>query len=141
MDLRPPGDRILVLPDEAPPVSDVIHMPDIAKKNVEMSGTVVALGNGSLKYAEMKRKIVRDAREIIAQTAETFRCENSAFMTMLNDELGRWGAIRPVEYDVQVGDRVLFTWDVGVKMTFDGQEYIVLKEDDIVGVFTEEDAA
>ncbi len=143
MILKTLGDRILIRPDEAPPVSDIIHMPDIAKQNVEMSGEVIALGNGSLKYAEQKRKLMKDVREILDQTAETFRCEDSAFLMMLKDELGRYGAFRPTEYDVQVGDRVLFTWDVGQKLTFEGEDYIVLKEEDIVGVFEadEESAA
>jgi len=39
-----------------------------------------------------------------------------------------------VPLDVQAGDRVLFTKWAGTEVTIDGQELLVMKESDIVGV-------
>lgn len=42
------------------------------------------------------------------------------------------GDVRPL--DVKSGDRVLFTKWSGTEITIDGEEYLVMKESDIVGV-------
>ncbi|MGE4314006.1 MAG: co-chaperone GroES [Pseudobdellovibrionaceae bacterium] len=42
------------------------------------------------------------------------------------------GDVRPL--DVKQGDRVLFTKWSGTEITIDGEEYLVMKESDIVGV-------
>jgi chaperonin GroES len=42
------------------------------------------------------------------------------------------GKIRPV--DVKVGDRVLFGKYSGTEVKLDGEEHLILREDDIVGV-------
>lgn len=42
------------------------------------------------------------------------------------------GQIRPL--DVKVEDRVLFSKYAGTEVTFDGQEYLMLREDDILAV-------
>jgi chaperonin GroES len=39
-----------------------------------------------------------------------------------------------VALDVKKGDRVLFTKWAGTEITIDGQEYLVMKESDIVGI-------
>jgi chaperonin GroES len=36
--------------------------------------------------------------------------------------------------DVKAGDRVLFTKWAGTELKIDGQEYMIMKEDDILGV-------
>jgi chaperonin GroES len=46
----------------------------------------------------------------------------------VNDE----GKLRPV--DVKVGDRVLFGKYSGTEVKLDGEEALILREDDIVGV-------
>jgi chaperonin GroES len=43
------------------------------------------------------------------------------------------GKIRPL--DVKVGDRILFGKWAGTEVKFDGKDYIVMKESDIMGVF------
>jgi len=39
-----------------------------------------------------------------------------------------------VPLDVKAGDRVLFSKWAGTEVTIDGQEYLVMKESDLVGV-------
>jgi len=37
---------------------------------------------------------------------------------------------------VKVGDRVLFAKYAGTEIKFDGQDYLIMREDDILGVVT-----
>ncbi|CAL1240315.1 co-chaperone GroES [Candidatus Methylocalor cossyra] len=43
------------------------------------------------------------------------------------------GEVRPVA--VKVGDRILFGKYAGTEVKIDGTEYLMLREDDIIGVF------
>jgi chaperonin GroES len=43
------------------------------------------------------------------------------------------GKIRPL--DVKIGDRILFGKWAGTEVKFDGKDYVVMKESDIMGVF------
>ena len=45
------------------------------------------------------------------------------------------GKVRPL--DVKVGDRVLFGKYSGTEVKIDGQERLILREDDILGVITQ----
>jgi chaperonin GroES len=38
------------------------------------------------------------------------------------------------EFSVKVGDRVLFTAYGGTDVKYDGDEYLIMREDDILGV-------
>ncbi|NJL24429.1 MAG: co-chaperone GroES, partial [Calothrix sp. SM1_5_4] len=44
------------------------------------------------------------------------------------------GHLRPL--DVGVGDTVLFPQYGGTKVTFEGEEYLILREDDLLGIVT-----
>jgi chaperonin GroES len=46
-----------------------------------------------------------------------------------------------IALDVQVGDRVLFGKWSGTEVKIDGQEYVIMKESDIMGVIEEAAAA
>ena len=46
-----------------------------------------------------------------------------------------------IELDVQVGDRVLFGKWSGTEVTIDGEELLIMKESDIMGVIDQEAAA
>lgn len=141
MNIRPVGSRILVRPDLPPPVSDLIVAPDNATPEPEMSGTVVALGNGHEAAMNLKRDIMVDVRKIIQRVMDTIpNCNGPAF-AMLLEEIGQYGASMPYEYDVKIGERVVFPWNVGTKMALENVEYIVLREDDPIAVFTEDEAS
>ncbi|MND02115.1 10 kDa chaperonin 1 [compost metagenome] len=47
----------------------------------------------------------------------------------IRDEAGK-----VVPLDVKAGDRVLFSKWAGTEVTIEGQEYLVMKESDLVGV-------
>jgi chaperonin GroES len=49
---------------------------------------------------------------------------------------GRDEAGKLIPIDVQVGDRVLFGKWSGTEVTIDGQELLIMKESDIMGVLT-----
>ncbi len=45
------------------------------------------------------------------------------------------GSVRPL--DVKVGDRVIFSKYAGTEIKIDGEEYLIMREDDILGVVEE----
>ena len=55
--------------------------------------------------------------------------------------VGRDEAGKLISIDVQVGDRVLFGKWSGTEVTIDGQELLIMKERDIMGVLTDLPAA
>jgi len=50
---------------------------------------------------------------------------------------GRDEAGKLIPIDVQVGDRVLFTKWSGTEVKIDGDEYLIMKESDVMGVLVE----
>jgi chaperonin GroES len=51
---------------------------------------------------------------------------------------GRDEAGKLIPIDLKIGDRVLFGKWSGTEVTLDGQELLIMKESDIMGVLTEE---
>jgi len=49
-----------------------------------------------------------------------------------NGKLGEDGKVHPL--DVKAGDRVLFSKYAGTEVKLDGEEHLILREDDILGV-------
>ena len=54
---------------------------------------------------------------------------------------GRDEAGKLIPIDIQVGDRVLFGKWSGTEVKLDGQELLIMKESDIMGVLTDAPAA
>ena len=54
---------------------------------------------------------------------------------------GRDESGKLIPIDLEVGDRVLFGKWSGTEVTIDGQELLIMKESDIMGVLTETSAA
>lgn len=81
------------------------------------------------------RRVESDAKTaggiIIPDTAKEKPAEGEvlAIGTGLRDETGKL-----VPLDVKVGDRVLFSKWSGTEITIDGEELLVVKESDIMGV-------
>jgi hypothetical protein len=93
-----------------------------------MSGTVVAVGNGpacdaKIRAAAIKRclTMVEDVDEVAALRAYLAQAE-------------RFDSLN-------VGDRVAYPVECGSVLTEDGISYIVLNEDDVVVLVTEQEAA
>jgi chaperonin GroES len=53
---------------------------------------------------------------------------------------GRDEAGKLIPIDVQAGDRILFGKWSGTEVKIDGDEYLIMKEDDIMGVLVESEA-
>lgn len=68
--------------------------------------------------------IIPDTAKEKPMEGEVLACGNG-----LRDESGN-----VVPLDVKTGDRVLFTKWAGTEVTIDGEELLVMKESDIVGV-------
>jgi chaperonin GroES len=68
--------------------------------------------------------IIPDTAQEKPMEGEILACGNG-----LRDETGNVVAL-----DVKAGDRVLFTKWAGTEVTIDGEELLVMKESDIVGV-------
>jgi len=81
------------------------------------------------------RRVESDAKTaggiIIPDTAKEKPAEGEvlAVGTGLRDETGKLAPL-----DVKVGDRVLFSKWSGTEITIDGEELLVVKESDIMGV-------
>jgi co-chaperonin GroES (HSP10) len=126
--LKPLGHRILVQPDAPAEATDSGLVLPQDRDHVPMSGTVVAVGNGpardaKIRAAAIKRCIsmVEDVDEVAALRAYLAQAER---LDSLN-----------------VGDRVAYPVECGSVLTEDGISYIVLNEDDVVVLVTEQEAA
>ncbi len=51
-----------------------------------------------------------------------------------NGKLGDDGKVRPL--DVKAGDRVLFSKYAGTEVNLDGEEHLIIREDDVLGVLS-----
>jgi co-chaperonin GroES (HSP10) len=126
--LKPLGNRILVQPDAPAESTDSGLVLPQDRDHIPMSGTVVAVGNGpardaKIRAAAIKRCIsmVEDVDEVAALRAYLAQAER---LDSLN-----------------VGDRVAYPVECGSVLTEDGISYIVLNEDDVVVLVTEQEAA
>ena len=136
MSLRPLGHRILVKPDAPPEASQSGLILPQDRDHVPVSGTVVELGPGGnqMRYRTRQRAI-SDCLEVIESA-----CQSYGHWTVLQlvreNVAGLLGTSEP-EREIHVGDRVVFGFAAGITMTDDGEEYIMLNEDD-VGVLVDE---
>lgn len=83
----------------------------------------------------MLRRVEQEAKSkggiIIPDTAQEKPMEGEvvAVGSGIRDEAGK-----VIPLDVKAGDRVLFSKWSGTEITMDGEEYLVMKESDIMGV-------
>jgi chaperonin GroES len=68
---------------------------------------------------------------IIPDTAKEKPIEGKV-VAVGNGKLGEDGKVHPL--DVKAGDRVLFSKYAGTEIKLDGEEHLILREDDILGV-------
>ena len=68
---------------------------------------------------------------IIPDTAKEKPIEGKV-IAVGNGKLGEDGKVHPL--DVKAGDRVLFSKYAGTEIKLDGEEHLILREDDILGV-------
>jgi co-chaperonin GroES (HSP10) len=139
MALKPLGHRILIQPDEPAPVTDAgIVLPD-DRDHVPVSGIVVAVGDGPERDARIRSASILRCMAIVEEIAET---DDSKALTAAVDEMRRYrNHCERLADSIRVGDRVAYPVECGLKMSEDGNEYILLNEDDAVVIATEESEA
>lgn len=134
MALKPLGFRVLIKPDEPPTESQGgLVLPD-DHDHVAMSGTIVAVGKGSKLLWEARQNALKQAWAEVAQTP------SGATDEALKAVYKLIGRVEPMP-TLAVGDRVAFSAESGAIFTEDGQQYIVMNEDDVVVLVEEESAA
>ncbi len=82
-----------------------------------------------VKRMEEERKT---ASGIILTDAATEKPDQGEIIAVGNGKVGDDGKVRVM--DVKVGDRVLFGKYAGQTFKMDGQEYMTMREDDIIGI-------
>ena len=134
------GSRILVRPDDPDThtTSGLLLLPE-DRDHVPVSGEVVALGPDGPEAGYRARQVaIKDALKTIQSVEEEYR--HTAELQIARENVARLlgsGA----EHDVAIGDRVVFPAESGLTMTVDGEEYIVLKQDDVCVIVPEEAVA
>ena len=68
---------------------------------------------------------------IIPDTAKEKPLEGTV-LAVGNGKVLEDGGVRPL--DVKVGDRILFTKFAGTEVRFDGEEHLIVREEDILGI-------
>ena len=111
MNLRPLQDRIIVKRvEEETKTAGGLFIPETAKEKPQR-GQVIAVGDGKVNVRSLARYI-----------------ENTAG----NGKKTEDGKVLPL--DVKVGDIVLFGKYAGTEVKVDGNDYLMMREDDILAV-------
>jgi len=82
-----------------------------------------------VKRMEEERKT---ASGIVIPDAAAEKPDQGEIVAVGNGKIGDDGKVRPM--NVKVGDRILFGKYSGQAFKMDGQEYLTMREDDIIGV-------
>lgn len=140
MPLRPIGHRVLVLPDAQPETSaSGIVLPQ-DRDHVPVSGSIAAMGPGGdrLRF-DARQRAIADCLEFIDSAIRSFGTI-APLLVVRAEVAGLQGSAHP-ERALHVWDRVVYPAEAGLRVTEDGQDYILLNEDDVVAIATEEEAA
>lgn len=89
-------------------------------------------GGVSLKFKPLKERVFVSYTEELDRTAGGIYIPDAA---KEKPQKGRVEAIGDEVKGVKAGDTILFEKYSGSKITIDGSEYLILKEEDILGVF------
>lgn len=143
MALQPIGHRVLVQPDEAPEATDSGIVLPQDRDHVPVSGVIVAVGSGPARDQKIRTATIARCIGIVEDLSELHDTnETISAMDDVLAEMRRYlGQLEKYTGSLTVGDRVVYPVDAGLKLTEDGREYILLNEDDVVVIATEEEAA
>jgi co-chaperonin GroES (HSP10) len=137
--LKPLGNRILVQPDAPAESTDSGLVLPQDRDHIPMSGTVVAVGNGPARDAKIRAAAIKRCMAVAEKvTADYSHFHAVALLEALRAYLAQ---AETFEHVINVGDRVAYPIECGSVLTEDGISYIVLNEDDVVVLVTEQEAA
>ena len=130
--LKPLGNKIIVQPT-APDTESAggIIFPQTYGTAPPMTGTVVAVGDGPASARRVRASVLSACGRLITEAVDLIEDDARAGLAQRIHDLaaGDYG-------EVTVGDFVCFSHAAGRAMTVDGQDYIVLAEDDVEAVWT-----
>ena len=137
MSLRPIGHRILVKPDVQPDESAAGLILPQDRDHIPTSGTVVEVGPGGnqMRYRSRQRAI-KDCLEVLESTERMF--SSTASLIIARENIAALLGTSEPEREIAVGDRVAYAAESGLRVTQDGEDYIVLNEDDVAVIVAEE---
>jgi co-chaperonin GroES (HSP10) len=135
------GHRVLIQPDEQPTAQGGVELPQ-DREWVATSGTVLQVGPGGSKLCyDARQRALKAAIEAIQRphqsTNEWFHGGIKRAVERVTALLGTYDP----PTDVHVGDRVAFDGDHGVKLTMNGQPFLILNHDDVIVIVTEAEEA
>lgn len=132
--LRPLQSRLIVKPE--PYVYDgLIALPDNAQKPPAMVGTVVAIANGPASARNVRSAAYARCIAIVEELVPTAAIRNSLLDALAHAQ------VEATHSELVVGDTVCFSYTAGHQTTVDGENYIVLFEDECLAVWHDEEAA
>jgi co-chaperonin GroES (HSP10) len=140
MDLKPLNSRLIVKPEAAATESATgIIFPETYGKPPAMSGTVIAVGRGPATAQRVRGATIAHILGLIEAVAN--RTPSSCVVAELTEEIGRY-AMESISFsELAEGDYVAFAYTSGSKMKVDGDEYLVLNEDEVEAVWKPQESA
>lgn len=132
--LQPIGDRVLIKPDVPPDTTESgLHM--VQHWKPENCGEIVAVGAPAHPLKDVAEDLANRLEKWVVVTPPISCSENfiTDAATMLRDLVKR----EPI---VKVGDVVVFSWQSGQEIAIDGTKYLLMREDDLLGVLEGEPA-
>lgn len=127
--LQPLGHRVLVKPDAQPDESaGGLVLPE-DRDHVPVSGQIVALGpGGSLVRFKARQRGLQAALKLLEPITDddTIGPAREEIQALLNTP--------DPERDLKVGDYVVFPAEVGHIVEHDGEQFILVNEDDVVAL-------
>lgn len=131
--IRPLQDKLIVKP--TPPEQETaagIVIPGTARVDPAMSGHVVSVGRGPDSARRVRGATIAACMRIVDEVAE--HVPASVLRPKLLDAFMEYQLASTTTSGIHEGDVVCFPYTAGAKMQVDGDEYIVLREDDVVAV-------
>lgn len=127
--LQPIGDRVLIKPDvPADTTASGLHL--VQHWKPENCGEIVAVGEPrhplKAEAEDLADRLEKRIAQIISEGSDNHDHMGDA-AAMLRDLVKR-------EPAVKVGDVVVFSWTSGQELVIDGTKYLLMREDDLLGV-------
>jgi len=121
--LKPLNHNVLIRPDAQPEASQGGILLPQELQWVASSGTVLAIGPKRSRLRWLAReKAFQDAVTALRRAGAERAAEVVLTLTNTPD----------MDEELTVGDRVAFSYEDGVRLVEDGQEYLILSQDDVV---------
>jgi co-chaperonin GroES (HSP10) len=135
--IRVLGDRVLVaLPprdDETTTASGIVLVKDPDRFYTPTRGIVMQLGEKETRVElDDVRAELNEQRRQFEQMAQTYA--GPSLREVFDDIDRALMTLQPAPFDVNVGDVVIFSASAGDQITQDGIDYVLLREDEILGV-------